>query len=88
MLCCAVWATQFDEEPFAEAFGKKPVSTGPKPAVATPAVTSKTSKQLTAVRDYRPQYCSQQQQPFVLQEKDPSGFVQGVLVHLEVCNLQ
>ena len=23
MLCCVVWATQFDEEPFAEAFGKK-----------------------------------------------------------------
>ena len=22
MLCCVVWATQFDEEPFAEAFGK------------------------------------------------------------------
>ena len=21
MLCCVVWATQFDEEPFAEAFG-------------------------------------------------------------------
>ena len=33
MLCCVVWATQFDEEPFAEAFGKKckvnrPINTG------------------------------------------------------------
>ena len=25
VLCCVVWATQFDEEPFAEAFGKNAI---------------------------------------------------------------
>ena len=29
VLCCVVWATQFDEEPFAEAFGKTRKTTTP-----------------------------------------------------------
>ena len=39
MLCCVVWATQFDEEPFAEAFGKK-CPKDPKETQKPPSRTS------------------------------------------------